>query len=59
MKIYAVIMSIKSIGMNWEVIIYFSAEKEKCEKYIGDNKYLEIREYESETRLDNAHMIRW
>lgn len=45
--------------MHWEVIIYFSLDKEKCKQYIGDNKYLKIKEYESETRLDNSHWIIW
>ena len=62
MKIYAVISKITehNIG-NWEIIAWFSLEKEKCVKYLKDTnkEKLEIKEYESETSLDNFHQIRW
>jgi hypothetical protein len=62
MKIYAVISKIteKSVG-HWEIISWFSLEKEKCEKYLKDTnqEQLEIREYESETSLENFHQAKW
>jgi len=61
MKIYAVISKVKEISGWWDVISWFSLEKEKCEKYLKDTnqKYLEIKEYDSETSLDIFRQIRW
>lgn len=61
MKIYAVVCKVKEMAGWWDVICYFSLEREKCEEYlkISGNEYLQIKEYESETNLDIFSQIRW
>ena len=61
MKIYAVVSTVKDIAFYWDVIRYFSEDKEKCEKYKKENDWdrAEIKEYDSETKLNVAHLIMW
>ena len=61
MKIYAIVTSVRGMGCFWDVIRYFSEDKEKCEKHIKENDWdrAEIKEYDSETKLNVAHQIMW
>ena len=61
MKIYAVTYEVKDIGCFYDVIQYFSTDKEKCEKFIKDNELKRnvIKELESETGLKCSRVIRW
>ena len=61
MKIYAIITSVRGMGCMWDVIRYFSEDKEKCENYMKENdwKHGEIKEFESETKLNVSHQEIW
>jgi hypothetical protein len=63
MKIYAATMSVRHFGIFYDVIKYFSEDKEKCEKYAqensGDFHKMEVKEFESDTKLDVAHAEIW
>ena len=61
MKIYAVVTTIKDLACFWEVIRYFSEDKEKCKKFMKEDNWKsgEIKEYDSESKLDVAHPIIW
>jgi len=63
MKIYAVVTTIKDLACFWEVIRYFSEDKEKCEKYAEENSgewhKMEVKEFDSETKLNVAHAEIW
>lgn len=63
MKIYAVTISINSHGFFYDVIKYFSMDKEKSEKYALENSgqwhKMRVKEFESETKLDIARAEIW
>jgi hypothetical protein len=62
MKIYAVVTTVKELASFWDVIRYFSEDKEKCEKFMKENDWSDhhkIKEYDSETKLDVARPIIW
>lgn len=61
MKIYAVTYRVKDIIAWYDVMIYFSEDKEKCEEFIKDKEFTdaEINEYESEAWLSVSKVIKW
>ncbi len=61
MKIYVVVTTVKDFGFLWDVIRYFSEDKEKCEDYVKEEKWnnVKIKEFNSETPLDVSSQIIW